>query len=118
MLIPIAEELSLPIAMKLGAHRGVNPSLCTGGVRAYHTIHVFIVSYVEQKSKKETPARERRFPPSFSPFTAPHQTGTHQHSNDNTKTQDGVVAADVGDLRRLCAAYPKVQNYMICIYNI
>lgn len=77
-----------------------------------------IVSYVEQKSKKETPARERRFPPS-SPFTDPHQTGTHQHSNNNTKTQDGVVAADVGDLRRLCSAYPKVQNYMIYVmYSI
>jgi hypothetical protein len=34
VLIPVAEELSLPIAMKLGAHRGVNPSLRTGGVRA------------------------------------------------------------------------------------
>ena len=53
VLIPVAEELSLPIAMKLGAHRAVNPSLRTGG--------------------------------------------------------DGVVAADVGDLRRLCAAHPKVK---------
>lgn len=32
VLIPIAEELNLPIALKLGAHRGVNPLLRTGGV--------------------------------------------------------------------------------------
>lgn len=32
VLIPIAEELQLPIALKLGAHRGVNPLLRTGGV--------------------------------------------------------------------------------------
>ncbi|KAM3577219.1 hypothetical protein VYU27_000901 [Nannochloropsis oceanica] len=53
VLIPVAKELSLPIAMKLGAHRAVNPTLRTGG--------------------------------------------------------DGVVTADVGDLRRLCSAYPDVK---------
>ena len=53
VLIPVAEELSLPIAMKLGAHRAVNPTLRTGG--------------------------------------------------------DGIVTADVGDLRRLCSAYPGVK---------
>lgn len=53
VLIPVAEELSLPIAMKLGAHRAVNPSLGTAG--------------------------------------------------------DGLVAADVGDLRRLCTAHPQVK---------
>jgi hypothetical protein len=35
VLIPLAEELNLPIAMKLGAQRGVNPALRSGGVRAY-----------------------------------------------------------------------------------
>ena len=47
MLIPVAEELSLPIAMKLGAHRGVNPSLRTGGVRAVCGVYmcVWLVMY-------------------------------------------------------------------------
>jgi hypothetical protein len=37
VLIPIAEELHLPIALKLGAQRGVNPLLRTGGVSRWDT---------------------------------------------------------------------------------
>lgn len=35
VLLPLAEELNLPLALKLGAHRGVNPDLQTGGVSAF-----------------------------------------------------------------------------------
>jgi hypothetical protein len=31
VLLPLAQELQLPIALKLGAHRGVNPALRGGG---------------------------------------------------------------------------------------
>lgn len=42
VLIPVAEELNLPIAMKLGAHRGVNPSLRTGGVGGFALLFAFL----------------------------------------------------------------------------
>ncbi|CAM9351244.1 unnamed protein product [Phaeothamnion confervicola] len=53
VLIPLAEELGLPLALKFGAHRGINPALAIGG--------------------------------------------------------DGMVVADVGVLRRLCACFPRVK---------
>lgn len=50
MLIPIAQELQLPIALKLGAHRQVNPLLRSGGVRAC----------VDQRGLSSLPSRAAR----------------------------------------------------------
>ena len=130
MLLPVAEELNLPIAMKLGAHREVNASLRTGGVsrRSRHTYTHSLTRSVEGAGG----ARSGGFSAVGGPRCVSLSTeALAWHANperdlrvrtlrgltDEARlpfrdfawlgVQDGVVAADVGDLRRLCSANPK-----------